>query len=207
MKELDYTIEEAIDLHREVLDSTILNEPDALLKARIELNLRLKRKTKFLKNLFGVYLYPNDYNFKRTNRVVAICKDEEEAEMCKEAGASLSGHRDILKLIKTKELKEVDYDFIVCHNDQLIPLAESKKFLGDRFPGTYLNNFGNDMSKLIKKFVNGIHYKIDQDFIEKDYGWTEVHFGRANMPNEQLKENLIGILKEIQRQKPTDTLR
>lgn len=82
MKEPSYTIEEAIDLHREVLDKSILNEPDALLYSRIELNLRLKKRTKFLSKLDGVYLYPNDYFYKKVNRIVAICRNDEESEMC-----------------------------------------------------------------------------------------------------------------------------
>lgn len=207
IKEISYSIEEAIDLHREVLDKAILNEPDALLHARIELNLRLKKRTKFIKELYGVHLPPNDYFFKRTNRVVAICRNDEEADMCREAGATLSGHKDILKLIKAKELKEVDYDFIICHNEMLLQLAESRKFLETRFPGTYLNNFGGDMAKLVNRFVNGIAYKSEADLIERDYGWLEPHFGRANMPNEKLKENLIALLKEIHRHKPAETER
>ena len=206
-KEITYSVEEAIDLHREVLDKTILNEPDALLFARIELNMRLKKRTKFINEIRGVHLYPNDYFFKRTNRVVAICRNDEEADMCREAGATLSGHKDILKIIKSKELMEVDYDFIICHNEMLLQLAESRKFLGDRFPGTYLNNFGGDMAKLVNRFVNGLSYKTEADLIERDYGWLEPHFGRANMPNEQLKENLVGILAEIQKHKPEETTR
>lgn len=206
-KEIGYSIEEAIELHREVLDKAILNEPDALLHARIELNVRLKKKTRFLKELYGVHLHPNDYFFKKTNRVVAICRNDEEADMCREAGATLSGHKDILKLIKSKELMEVDYDFIICHNEMLLQLAESRKFLGDRFPGTYLNNFGGDMAKLVNRFVNGLTYQLEADLIERDYGWLELHFGRANMPNEKLKENLVALLSEIQKHKPSDTER
>lgn len=206
-KEFSYSIEEAIDLHREVLDKAILNEPDALIYAKIEMNIRLKRKTKFLKNLYGVHLFPNDYFFKRTNRVVAVCKDEDEIEMCNKSGVTMAGSKDLLKLIKAKELKEVEYDYIICHNDMLLQLAESKKYLADRFPGPYLNNFGADMTKLVNRFMNGITYKLTADLVEQDYGFIECHFGRANMTNEQLKENLIGLLKEIQRHKPEDTER
>lgn len=119
----------------------------------------------------------------------------------------MAGSRDILKLIKDKELKEVDYDYIICHNDMLLLLAESRKYLGDRFPGTYLQNFGSDMSKLVKRFVNGITYKFEQDLVERDYGYVDVHFGRANMSNEQLKGNFLGFLKEIQKHKPSETER
>jgi len=204
-KEIAYTIEEALELHREVLDKTVLNSPNALVFAKIEMNLRLKKKTKFIKELYGVHLFPNDYSFKRNNRIVAICKDDEEIEMANKLGVTMAGSKDILKLIKAKELKEVDYDYIICHSDMLLQLAESKKFLGDRFPGTYLNNFGTDMKKLMERFVNGITYKVVPDIIEKDYGYVENHFGRLNMTDEQLKENLLGLLREILKHKPSDT--
>lgn len=207
MKELNYSIEEALNLHREVLDKSILNEPDALVYARFELNVRLKKKTRFMGKIQGVHLHPNDYMFKKTNRVVAICRNDEETQMCVKAGATIAGSRDVLKLIKDKELKEVDYDYIICHNDMLIQLAESRKYLGDRFPGPYLNNFGSDMSKLVKRFVNGITFKSEADINERDYGWIESHFGRANMSNEELKENFIAFLNVVQKYKPEDTER
>lgn len=206
-RQLPYSFEDAVTAHREVLHPDIMNQPDVLIKARIELNLRLKRKTRFLSSFASIFMLPHEYDFKRLRRIVAICPTEEIAEQARLDGAVLAGGADVIKMLKERKFTEIDFDFIICHTDMLIPLAEARGVLKDHFPTKQLGNFGSDIPKLLKKFQDGVFYESSQDRYEQEYGWVEQHFGRLNMPTDQLKENFLALLNEIHKYKPSETER
>jgi hypothetical protein len=206
-KQLSYSFEDAISLHREVLHPTIMNQSNALVKARIELNMRLKKKSRHLPPFFSIYTHPHYYDFSRLRRLVAVCPNEEIAEQARQEGAILAGGADVIKMLKERKFTEIDFDFIICHTDMLIPLADARGVLKDHFPSKQLGNFGGDIPKLVRKFMDGVHYESIRDRFEPEYGWVEQHFGRLDMPIEQLKTNFVALLNEIHKYKPAETER
>ena len=193
---------EALDMHREVHDPTILNQPNALVESRVELDLRTKKKTKFCEAFRGIISYPNQFEFKANRRIIAICKKEEDKYYAKEAGADVVGGVEIIKMLQKGELNMSNFDDLVCHGDLLVELANIKGLLQASFPSKLKGNLGFDMKKLVTQFVNGIDYKCTKDDFELDYGWVRVPFGRLNMDNEQLENNFRHLLSTIEKHKP-----
>lgn len=206
-KQLSYSFEDAINFHREVLHPTIMNQPEALVSARIELNTRLKKKTRHQPPFSSMYLHPHLYDFQRLRRIVAICPNEQIAEQARNEGAILAGGADVIKMLKERKFTEIDFDFIVCHTDMLIPLADVRNVIKDHFPSKQLGNFGGDIPKLVRKFSDGVHYESVRDRYEPDYGWVVQHFGRLNMSTDQLRDNFLALLDEIHKYKPSETER
>lgn len=203
-KKIRYTLEDAIQCHRETLHPTTLNKPDALLTCRVELDMRLRKQNKYVSGFDGILTYPNMFEYKRNRRIVAICKSPHDQEIATNAGAIMAGSTDLIKMIKTKTLTKEHFDHIVSHTDMIIPLSEIRGVLKEHFPNKIRGNFGTDMDQLVKKFVEGIDFQCVKDDYEKDYAWVEAIIGRLNMNIEQLQQNLSYFLERVEDFKPKE---
>ncbi|KAI1285661.1 50S ribosomal protein L1 [Halotydeus destructor] len=201
---LGYSIEDIVDMHRETMHSTMLDQPDALLSARIELDLRLKKKNKFLDSFEGFIDFQHRFGLTRNPRIVVIAKTREDQDKSIEAGAIISGHNDIIKQIEKATLKpDEDFDCLICHSDSLLDLASARGLLRKHFPNKNRGNFGTDVVALVDRFKNGFEYKLNKDEYEFDFGSVELPFARLSMDKNQIKANLTQLLKEIDKVKPT----
>ena len=205
-KQMTYSLIEAIDYHRETHDKTLLNEPNALVESRVELDLRTKKKSKFCDSFKGIISYPNKFEFRANRRIIAICKKEEDKYDAKEGGADVVGGAEIIKMLQKGDLNMSNFDDLVCHGDLLIELAQIRGILGSAFPSKLKGNLGFDMKKLVNQFVNGIDYKCVKDEFELDYGWVQLPFGRLHMNNEELEQNFRFLMSTIEKHKPTTAI-
>ncbi|KAI2804269.1 mitochondrial 54S ribosomal protein mrpl1 [Blomia tropicalis] len=201
-KERKLSFSDALSLIRETHDSTLYDEPNALLEAKIELNLRTKKKTKFLESFRGIISYTNEFSFGGNRKIVAICKTEEDQEVAKQSGAELVGSSDIINMLKGGEISMENFDDLVCHGDMLIELANIKNTIGPFFPTKQRGNIGFDMKRLVKHFVNGFEYKLNKDNHEPDYGFVKIPFGRLAQTDSQLEDNFQTLLSTIQTNQP-----
>ncbi len=201
-KQITYSLVEAIDMHRETHEPSMLNEPNALVDATLELDLRTKKKTRFLDTFKGIISYPNKFEFSANRKIIAICKKEEDQLAAKEAGADVVGASEIIRMLQKGDLNMSNFDDLVCHGDMLIELAQIRGILMGVFPSKQRGNLGFDMKKLVSHFVNGIDYKSVKDEFEQDFGWVRVPFGRLQMPNEELEQNFKFLLSNIEKHKP-----
>ena len=201
-KQMTYSLIETIHMHRETHDKTLLNEPNALVETKVELDLSTKKKTKFCDAFKGIISYPNKFDFKANRRIIAICKKDEDKYDAKEGGADVVGGTEIIKMLQKGDLNMSNFDDLVCHGDLLIELAQIKGILGYSFPSKLKGNLGFDMKKLVNQFVNGIDYKCVKDEFEPDLGWVRVPFGRLNMNDEDLEQNFKFLLSTIEKHKP-----
>lgn len=201
-KEKSYSLMDIISMHRETHHPEIYNAPDALVDARIELDLRTKKKTKCLDPFSGILLYPNKFGFGGQRKIIAICKSESDKEASRIAGAEIIGANEIVRSIKTGQIIFSDFDDLVCHGDMLIEVYPIRGILGKKFPTKSRGNLGFDMGRLVNNFVNGVEFKCQRDEFEQDYGWVELSFGKLDMTIEQLQENLEHLFINVEKHAP-----
>jgi ribosomal protein L1p/L10e family len=199
-----YSLENAIDMHRQTHHASILNKPEGLLKVRLELNMKAKKKTKFVDSWQGTLTYSHPFELKRNRRIIAVAKTVEAQEEARKAGAFLVGGVDIVKNLKSGLVTSIDFDHIICHTDMLINLAEVKGLLKSHFPSKLKGNYGSNVAEVVRRFYNGYDYKVEKFEYEPDFGWLDMFIGRINMTNKQLKENLIVLCNDLLRYRPSD---
>lgn len=201
-KERKLSILDALNFLRETHQPGIYDEPNALVQAKVELDLRTKKKTKFLETFWSIISFANHFEHGSKRKVVAICKSKEDQEAAKNAGAEIVGSTDIIQMLKAGELSMENFDELVCHGDMLIELAAIKKDIAYYFPTKQRGNIGFDMARLVNHFVNGFEYKLIKDDIEPDYGFVQLPFGRLGQSNQELEENIETVLSSIEQNKP-----
>ncbi|CAG2183892.1 unnamed protein product, partial [Oppiella nova] len=75
-KQRHHSLVEAIAMHRETHDKTVLNDPNAVVETTIEFDLSTKKKTKFCDAFKGIISYPQKFEFQVNRRIIAICKKD-----------------------------------------------------------------------------------------------------------------------------------
>lgn len=72
-----FSLEEILELHRQSVHPDVLNRPDALVSATIELNLKMKlKKKRFIKRIESTLCYP--YLFKKYEMNYSLKRDPDE---------------------------------------------------------------------------------------------------------------------------------
>lgn len=200
-----YSLDEIIEFHRQTAHPDFFNQPDAFIVATVELNLKMKIKRKrYIERIESTICYPHlyDHNVK-PRKIVALCKDEANQEAARAEGAIIAGGADVANLLKTNQLTFRDFDHIVCANDFLNDFAAIKGMKNQSFfPTIQRGNYGDNIVDLVRYFKNGVDYTLRKVDGEPSFGWIDCHFGRLNMTNEQLRENLIALFNSINRFKP-----
>lgn len=204
-KQPKYSFEECIQFHRQVCHPDVLNVPSSLVEATIELNLKMKiKKKRYIETINSTVCFPNVFKYQmRPRKIVAISKDEDQQVNAKNAGAIISGGMDIVQMLKTKQLTQRDFDHLVCHKDILLDFSNVKGMKGSTyFPTSQRGNFGEDMAYLVRYFKDGIDYSLKKQPDEPSYGIISCYFGKLDMTNEQLKNNLLTLFNSVNRFKP-----
>lgn len=200
-----YNIDEIIDFHRQTAHPDMFNQPNCLVMATVELNLKMKiKKKRYIDRIETTVFYPNIYTYQqRPRKIVALCKEEKDKDAALEAGAIQAGSTDVAALIKTNQLTHRDFDHLVCSNDFLNTFAAIKGMKAQPFfPNIQRGNYGDDIVKLVNDFKNGVDYSLRKLEQEPAFGWIDCHFGTLDMTNQQLKDNLLTLFNSINRFKP-----
>lgn len=200
-----FSLDEILEFHRQSVHPDIFNQPDALVTATVELNLKMKiKKKKFIEKIDSTLCYPHLFQYAvKPRKIVALCPKPEDQEAAREAGAIIAGGIEIAQQLRSKQLTERDFDHLVCQTSFLTDFAAVKTMKAQPyFPTKARGNFGDNMAELVRYFKDGIDYSLKKKPEEPEYGFIECYFGRLNMPNDQLSENLLELFKSINRFKP-----
>ncbi|GFY78639.1 39S ribosomal protein L1 [Trichonephila inaurata madagascariensis] len=200
-----YTVAEAVKMHRESHCPEMLNDPSALIYANVELELKLKKKDRYIEELNGIVTFPHEFKVLKKNKIIVLCKEVDEQVKATEAGAAYSGSSALIKQILAGTVSKEDFDFVICHPDMLKEANTLRGILGKKFPNTNNGLLRLDVVEAVKSFINGIEYKLKHSSLEIDFGWIDVPFGRLDMTEEHLEENLKFLLNIVEKQKPTGT--
>lgn len=198
-----YSLQEAIECHRETHHPTMYNKPNAIVNAYIELDMRREKKNRFVEKFTRIVDTPHTFECSSNKRtVLAFSQNLEDQKEAKSAGADYSGGTELIKKIQNGSFQFKDYDFIVAHANILSDLLLVRGLLKKKFPNVRIGTLGTDMKKLVTKFKNGIGYTAIPHKTFKEYGEINVTFGLLDMNMKYLEENFRALINDIEVMRP-----
>nr|CAG4649443.1 EOG090X089S [Scapholeberis mucronata]SVE93694.1 EOG090X089S [Scapholeberis mucronata] len=198
-------LSDAIQFHRETNHPTCYDSPDALISMKVELDMKLEKKNRYLDNFSRILLLPHRFDYLPVRKVMAFCKTQETQNEATAGGADAVGGVDLIKRIQSGEVALSDYDYFVSHTNMMTEVLPLRGLIKRKLPNVRNGSMGNDLPKMIEVFSKGLEFSSTKDAYELDYGMVEVPFGRLTMPLEELEANFSAILKDIEscRARPT----
>jgi ribosomal protein L1 len=198
------SIEKAIEYHRELAKEDMLDNMNGFLHVKMVLDMKSKKKGKFMENIKGSVYYPHFFQDGIKKEVIAICKNENEIAESKEAGALLSGYKDILQQFEKGEISEQMYDFLVCTPEVFSDvLLLKKKIHKDKFPAVKTNTVTDNIVDIVRRLNLSKDYESVKNSDEKAF--LKVKIGKLNFGTEELIENLQNLVKQVLEHKKFDS--
>jgi len=192
------TLLDAIQFHRETNHPSVYNCPDLFLIARMELDMSLDKKNRYLDNFTRILVLPHNFDLQPVRKVLALCQTEEGQKAATEAGAELVGGLDLVKKIQTGAVSLNEYDHIVAHTNMVNDIVSVRGLMKRRFPSVKQGSMGIDMAQMVQRFSTGIEFSSKKDPHELDFGVVEIAFGKLTMSTAELEANFSAILKDIE---------
>jgi large subunit ribosomal protein L1 len=180
-----YNIDEGLLLIQKLNSALFLEN----LEIHISLNINSKNINQQVK---GNLLLPNIIE---KNKKIAVFTDESNEELTK-LGASIVGYEDLLSEIR---LGNINFDILLTNQKNMSKLSNVGRILGTKglMPSLKNGTITDNFISTINEFNNGkINYKSDK------FGVIHLVFGKSNFSFDQLKENLIVVLENINKNKP-----
>ncbi|VIO99269.1 Uncharacterized protein BM_BM7752 [Brugia malayi] len=192
-----YSVSEALQMHREMQQPSIYNNPNARIRLRMELNMTTERKTKMVADSEELVPipYPFKHNEKRT--ILAFAYEQHNRDAAVEAGAEIALGPDMIKKIIKGMFRIDDYDFCVAHTDMASSILPLRGILRSRFPNKINGGLGDDFQEIIGKFKNGIKLSIRGDPIMPVWGLCDTVIGRLAMNDDELKANIAAVIEAL----------
>ncbi|XP_055642447.1 39S ribosomal protein L1, mitochondrial [Toxorhynchites rutilus septentrionalis] len=198
-----YSIEEAIQCHRETHHPTMYNLPNAPLHAHIELNMQAEKITRFVDNFQRMVAIPHSFEHGENRNVIVFAKGQEILKEATDAGAALVGGIELIKEIQNGDLQLSEYPFVLAHPNILPDLVVIRGLLKkNKFPNPKQGTLGTNLAEMIEKYSNGIQYYAQKDEYQKDYGSITTCIGTLEMDSKHLEDNLVALLNDIDSMRP-----
>ncbi|XP_059058597.1 large ribosomal subunit protein uL1 [Achroia grisella] len=197
-----YTAEEAVKAHQETHHPSMYNVPDALVYARVEINMEAVKKNRYVDSFTRLCLLPNIFPRDEERTILAFCKGPELMDGARAAGATTVGGPELIKKIQDGTIKLFEYDYIIAHPNIITELVPIRGLMKRRFPNLHSGTLDTDLVNLVKKYAAGVQYRVVQDEHQKNYGSVEVPVGRLNMDPKLVAENIGALLKDVQSARP-----
>lgn len=93
-------LSDAVQFHRESNHPTIFNSPNALLIMKVELDMKLEKKNRYLDNFNRILLLPHRFEYQTERKILALCKTQETQDEALSGGAVTVGGLDLIKRIQ-----------------------------------------------------------------------------------------------------------
>jgi len=190
-----HSFEDAISIHREFCMPEMFNRPDALVIFHATLDMRTKKKTRFMSHMKRTVNVPHSFEDGTLNRIVAFCKAEEEIAMAEKLGATFVGGADLIKMFEKREILPEDYEHVVCTVDMMSDITVLRKHLRDSFPSKARGTLGTDISVLVETFMRGKTFESFKS--SESVGHLVQPIGRLNMPMDHLVNNFNTFVQSI----------
>lgn len=184
-----YNIKEAIN----IIQKTYKTKFEESIDVSIKLGIDSRKANQSIKGTSQL-IHGSGKNIK-----IAIFAEKKEANIAKIAGAEIIGMQDLLEKIKLKKIK---FDVLLVSHNTLHMTKGLNKILGPK--GLMPNEKNGTITKNIKKTIfniknRQINYKNDKN------GIIHCSIGRINFTNQQLKENLMILIKDLKKLKPSSS--
>jgi large subunit ribosomal protein L1 len=181
-----YSIEEAINLLKE--NPAKFNE-----SVDLSLNLGIDPK-KSEQTVRGSTVLPHGTG---KEVKVAVFAQGEQAEAAKKAGAEIIGFEDLAETIKAGK---IDFDVLIATPDSMRIVGQLGQILGPKglMPNPKVGTVSADVATAVKNAKAGqVQYRNDKA------GIIHCTVGKLNFTVENLKENLLALIADIRKAKPS----
>jgi large subunit ribosomal protein L1 len=128
---------------------------------------------------------------------VAVFTGGKNADAAREAGADIVGLEDLAAKVKGGE---INFDVVIASPDAMRVVGQLGQILGPRglMPNPKVGTVTPDVATAIKNAKAGqVRYRVDKA------GIVHCPIGRATFESQQLKENLVALLHDLQKHKPS----
>jgi large subunit ribosomal protein L1 len=182
-----YSIDEAIALVKEFAKAKFPESVDAAVNLGID-------ASKSDQQVRGSTVMPHGIG--KSVRV-AVFTGGKNADAAREAGADIVGLEDLAAKVKAGEL---NFDVVIASPDAMRVVGQLGQILGPRglMPNPKVGTVTPDVAGAVKNAKAGqVRYRVDKG------GIVHCAIGKANFEAEKLKENLIALLHDLQKHKPS----
>jgi large subunit ribosomal protein L1 len=181
-----YTLDEAVKLLKKL--------PQTKFDQSVELHLKLGIDAKQSdQNIRGAVSLPAGVG--RTNKVIAFCPPDVEAD-ARKAGAVEAGGDELVAKIQGGWM---DFDVAVAHPQMMQKVAKLGRVLGPqgKMPTPKAGTVGPDLAKLVAEFSAGkVEYRSDAG------GNVHAMVGKMSFKPEDIVRNVLALIEHIRRVKP-----
>ena len=128
---------------------------------------------------------------------VAVFTQGKNADAAKAAGADIVGFEDLAEKVKAGQL---DFDVVIASPDAMRIVGQLGQILGPRglMPNPKVGTVTPDVAGAVKNAKSGqVRYRTDKG------GVVHAQIGRANFEPVKLKENLLALIADLQKIKPS----
>jgi large subunit ribosomal protein L1 len=128
---------------------------------------------------------------------VAVFTGGKNADAAREAGADIVGLEDLAEKVKAGEM---NFDVVVASPDAMRVVGTLGQILGPRglMPNPKVGTVTPDVAGAVRNAKAGqVRYRVDKA------GIVHCTIGKANFEAGKLKENLVALLQDLQKHKPS----
>jgi large subunit ribosomal protein L1 len=128
---------------------------------------------------------------------VAVFTGGKNADAAREAGADIVGLEDLAEKVKAGQM---DFDVVVASPDAMRVVGTLGQILGPRglMPNPKVGTVTPDVAGAVKNAKAGqVRYRVDKA------GIIHCTIGKATFEADKLKENLVALLQDLQKHKPS----
>jgi large subunit ribosomal protein L1 len=182
-----YPIDEAVALVKEFANTKFDETVD------VSINLGID-PAKSDQQVRGSTVMPNGTG--KTVRV-AVFTQGKNADAAREAGADIVGFEDLAEKVKAGQL---DFDVVIASPDAMRVVGQLGQILGPRglMPNPKVGTVTPDVAGAVRNAKAGqVRYRCDKG------GIVHCTIGKASFKPEALKENLLALIADIQKHKPS----
>jgi large subunit ribosomal protein L1 len=182
-----YPVEEALKLVKEFATAKFNETVDAAVNLGID-------ASKSDQQVRGSTVMPNGTG--KTVRV-AVFTSGKNQELAKAAGADNVGLEDLAAMVKAGE---INFDRVIASPDAMRVVGQLGQILGPRglMPNPKVGTVTPDVATAVKNAKAGqVTYRVDKA------GIIHCTIGKANFEVQQLKENLVALIADLQKAKPS----
>ncbi|CAF0786032.1 unnamed protein product [Brachionus calyciflorus] len=195
-----FSIEDAINFHKELARPDMLNNIEGFLNVRFLLDMSSKKKNKFMDNFKGNIYYPNFFADGFKKEVVAVCKNPAEIEAARNAGALFAGYEEVLKKFEKGEISDQSYDFLVCTPETFPDVMLLKKKINkDKIPSVKSNTVTENIAEVVSHLHLSKDYETSKTSDEQ--ALLKARIGPLNFETSKLVENLGALAEKVKTHK------
>ncbi|MFT3907257.1 MAG: 50S ribosomal protein L1 [Steroidobacteraceae bacterium] len=182
-----YPIDEALGLVKEFAKAKFAESVDAAINLGID-------ASKSDQQVRGSTVLPNGTGKKVR---VAVFTGGKNQDAAKAAGADIVGMEDLAEKVKAGQ---IDFDVVIASPDAMRVVGQLGQILGPRglMPNPKVGTVTPDVATAVKNAKSGqVRYRVDKA------GIIHCTIGKADFETNALKENLVALLNDLQRAKPS----